>query len=443
MRFIETDSDIQWLNDKLNQEESVWIPINSSSSLHPVNNSISFIYIYFISSTETAGVSISHNDVHSIPLNAIDTSSRVFNVYIYQTNRSPLWASMGFLDISLIYWLDTGNHIDTNEVDKIYSFMNSWYRSSKNDNNIIPVTKHIEYCDALMGILLPIVRSFKPSECFEIYNDTIIPTMESIEANGLCVNENKFRRLNPKYPLRNEYAYSKYDIYTTTGRPSCHFGGVNFVALSKENGSREPYVSRFKSGKLIEFDFDSFHVRLIADCIGYKFEDKSIHHHFAKLYFDKNEISDDEYEVAKKITFRELYSLEGKYTNIDFFNKVHDLADDLWTTFRMKNYIQTLIFGRKLYKENLYDITKNKLFNYYIQSLEFESSVMIMHDIQKYLKDFNTKLVLYTYDSLLFDVDPSENKTALAGIYNILNDKYPVKIKAGTDYNSMQEIKSY
>ena len=40
--------------------------------------------------------------------------------------------------------------------------------------------------------------------------------------------------------------------------------------MNKEDGTRSAFCSRFDSGALIEMDFDSYHVRLIAKLIGYE-----------------------------------------------------------------------------------------------------------------------------------------------------------------------------
>ena len=41
--------------------------------------------------------------------------------------------------------------------------------------------------------------------------------------------------------------YTEYNLYTSTGRPSNKFGGVNFAALNKEDGSRNSFVFIFIS----------------------------------------------------------------------------------------------------------------------------------------------------------------------------------------------------
>ena len=49
-----------------------------------------------------------------------------------------------------------------------------------------------------------------------------------------------------------------------------------------------------------------------------------------------------------------------------------------------------------------------KLFNYILQNMETSLNIEILFRIFKLLKGRNTKLVLYTYDSFLFDVDKDE-----------------------------------
>ena len=86
------------------------------------------------------------------------------------------------------------------------------------------------------------------------YDNNIVQTFSKIETNGLYTKDG--------------YEYTKYNVYTTTGRPSNSNKGINYAALNKDDGTREKYISRFENGKLIEFDYDAYHLRLIANLIG-------------------------------------------------------------------------------------------------------------------------------------------------------------------------------
>jgi hypothetical protein len=79
-----------------------------------------------------------------------------------------------------------------------------------------------------------------------------------------------------------------------------------------------------------------------------------------------------------------------------------------------------------------------KLLNYLLQNLETANNVLILWDIFKILQGKNTKLVLYVYDSFLFDVDENE-KDILKQIGKIINNKnLQFKVKTGTNYNNIK-----
>jgi hypothetical protein len=76
-----------------------------------------------------------------------------------------------------------------------------------------------------------------------------------------------------------------------------------------------------------------------------------------------------------------------------------------------------------------------KLFNYILQNMETSQNVLALWDIFSILKGYKTRLVLYTYDSFLFDFDEEE-----VSVLNKIRDvfkKYNLNIKEseGYDYN--------
>ncbi len=76
-----------------------------------------------------------------------------------------------------------------------------------------------------------------------------------------------------------------------------------------------------------------------------------------------------------------------------------------------------------------------KLFNYVLQNMETSVNVEILYRILNILKGKNTKLVLYTYDSFLFDVDNNEIEV-LEQIKEVFNKlKLQIKSKHGLNYN--------
>ena len=68
-------------------------------------------------------------------------------------------------------------------------------------------------------------------------------TNRKIEQNGLYTKDG--------------YEYTKYNIFTQTGRPANSNNGINYAALNKDDGTRTKYISRFADGYLAEFDYDA------------------------------------------------------------------------------------------------------------------------------------------------------------------------------------------
>ena len=86
----------------------------------------------------------------------------------------------------------------------------------------------------------------------------------------------------------------------------------------------------------------------------------------------------------------------------------------------------------------------NKLGNYLLQAYETEIGVSTVHNIIEYLTNNNklSCIILYTYDSILLDFHKDDSKQTLLDIRKIMmdNDKFPVKIKIGDNYNYLKEI---
>ena len=101
----------------------------------------------------------------------------------------------------------------------------------------------------------------------------------------------------------------------------------------------------------------------------------------------------------------------------------------------------TNIYKRRISLSNDLDMNRNKLFNYLIQAFETERNTKIILEVQEYLKQKETKLVLYGYDSFLFDLKKKDGANILNDIKNILEkDNYPTKIKMGFKYSDMINI---
>lgn len=223
--------------------------------------------------------------------------------------------------------------------------------------------------------------------------------------------------------------YTQYNMLTTTSRPSNAFGGVNYAALPKDGEVRSRFISRFKNGKLYQLDFDGYHLRLIGKLIGVDIPlNIKAHQWLAEQY-------GADLKDAKAITFRQLYGgVQDDYKHIPFFSKTSEYIEALWNKFLVDRVVYTPIFKRKIQFSS--DLNKNKLFNYILQSVETERNIIILDKLSKLNPNYSLP-ILYTYDSILFDVN-SDDVNYISEVKSIMEkDGFPVGVEVGENYKEM------
>ena len=176
-------------------------------------------------------------------------------------------------------------------------------------------------------------------------------------------------------------------------------------------------------------DISAYHPSLAARLVGYDFANVDIHAHFASLY-------GVDYKKSKELTFKQLYGgVFENYKSLEFFQKIEKYVGELWNKFQRDGFVECEVSGYRYKKENLDNMNPQKLFNYILQNLETSTNVLILWDMCRILRGCKTKLVLYTYDSFLLDIDDKEIEI-LDQIREIFK-KYKLNIKEikGYDYN--------
>jgi hypothetical protein len=257
-----------------------------------------------------------------------------------------------------------------------------------------------------------------------------------VEEQGILIDEKLF----DKYfetpwkgrSLRDSRVYSSYNLYNITSRPTNAFNSINFLAFNKENGSRTAFIP--ENDAFVEFDFDGYHIRLVANLVGIQLPaDKSIHEVLGQQYFNKAELTPEEYQESKKITFRQMYNgVEDGYRHLPLFKHIAEFVEAMWKEYIRVGYT-TLPNGRRIIQENA---NPQKLFNYYIQCLETVNNVKKLSMLKEYLKDRQSKVLLVVYDSILIDCSVYDDKGTLSDIKNILEEGgYKVKAKKSENYN--------
>ena len=161
----------------------------------------------------------------------------------------------------------------------------------------------------------------------------------------------------------------------------------------------------------------------------------------AKMYFDTEEVDAKMYKQSKELTFQQMYGgINRKYLKHEYFNKAQQFINTLWNEFNNQGYVKTVIARRKLLKSNYKNMTPQKLFNYYIQAFETEYNFTMLSRLFKLLEDKKSKIVLYVYDSILIDFAVEDGKETLQSIKSIVSSDFPIKIKKGYTYSSLEDL---
>ena len=420
----------------LNGRDVFLHPIPLDDRLHPSCTSIIAFGIVDIQTSESYILSVSHPEglYHASDLSFLTEK-------VYTTNKALLIANgydIDSYDIEMMSYLRTNRGFEI-ESHTLTTHYNRTLSKMQKINALVDLVKLEEQTTNLYH------KHFKPitPDGLDFYSNTLKRSLVAIQSNGLQIDPILFEEnFGNTFSQRGDKCYTQYNFYTTTGRPSNRFGGINFAALPKEDETRACFISRFEGGELLELDFNSYHPRLIADIIGYNFGTEDAYHHLAKKYHNTDTPTTAQVTKAKEDTFRQLYGgIKREYLDIPFFAATDEFSKEIWRHMIKHGYVDSLISGRRLLMSNYQDINEYTLFNYYIQMYETEKNAIVLKNILEYLQTYLLKSVpiLYTYDSILFDVHPDEMQTIIDHLIPccIDTDAFPVKLKRGLNYKNM------
>jgi DNA polymerase I-like protein with 3'-5' exonuclease and polymerase domains len=431
----EIDTIIKYIKNK----RTLLVPILCSPVMHSSINPLCAIYIYTEDDVERL-IPIRHTEqIRGFTVH-VSKFLELENIFVHDKKT---WLHMGgntnVWDVKTLWWYTYNEAYDeTHYPTPAHKFYWNRHQSIPQINTIVPLQQHLAMCQKIRKYAWPMCMNAELSDSYQQFNATYPEVFAEIEKNGLQVDET-FRM--PEL-IHEGRVYSNYNYHTTTGRPSNAYRGFNFAAMNKEDGTRSAFCSRFDQGALVEMDFDSYHVRLIARIIGYELPVTSIHDYLGQYYFGETELTDEQRNESKSITFRLLYGgIDREFLSIPFFQEVNDYVYKLWATWKSTGCIETPLTRRKICKDAVKNMTANKLFNYYLQAVETEVSVQKLRQCLAMLNGYETKMILYTYDSVLFDVPVTEAKEILTKIKNILQQgNFPVKVSVGNIYSKMNTI---
>jgi hypothetical protein len=379
-------------------------------------------------------IPINHSEAFSLPIDQIQTFLKgIPKVYLLDKKWHSYYLDLpNSIDLYFTVLDVEGKIQDFNCYTPVHLDFYEKLKYSPQVNTLIPISKHYERCECMFEM----VKDYVGRELNAEWQSKYTEVYKWVEEQGILVDEKLF----DKYfetpwkgrSLRDSRVYSSYNLYNITSRPTNAFNSINFLAFNKENGSRTAFIP--ENDAFVEFDFDGYHIRLIADAMHTDIpQNQSIHEYLGKQYFKKDELTPEEYQEAKKITFRQMYNgVEDEYMHIEFFEDVYHTVRAMWTFYTNNGFLE-LPNGRKLIQENA---NPQKLFNYYIQCLETVNNVKKLDKLKNYLQDKQSKVLLVVYDSILIDYAVSDGKGTLSHIKDILEeDGYKVKAKKSNNYN--------
>ena len=394
------------------------IPYNDT--IHPVLNHVSLVYIRPIEASKGFMVCITHSESLNVLNTRVNELIDKFEVLYCRDKKEVLH----YFPNKTLYDITPPPHTYIRPTTPTHDLYYSKHKDNHELNLIIPIVKHYEICETIFRDLKANINR-KKTKYDEFFNSRVSVVFNAIEQSGIRIHNDTFSEYF--HEVDGKYVHTQFNLKTTTTRPSNKFKNVNYAALNKENGCRKSFIPR--NNRFVEIDISAYHPSLAASLIGYDFADIDIHAHFATLY-------KVDYKKSKELTFKQLYGgVFENYRHLEFFQGIEKYVGETWRKFESDGFVECKISGYRYEKENLQNMNPQKLFNYLLQNLETSMNVRILWDMCGILRKCKTKLILYTYDSFLFDLDDSE-EGVLDEIREVFK-KYKLNIKEieGYDYN--------
>ena len=422
MIVVESNKEREEFLQRWNNEPSIIIPIWSDLEKHPMNNELSFLFVRM------------GNTDFILIYTHIDGKSHHLDL---STSTQPkwVWNKKGLLQmdtkIQNLFDISTHTFFERGELiaDEVQSqpFISHYNRLGIRENlgKIAPLMKWGEYLTSFVDKLN------LPTPTPSWIDSDVIPLLSDIERYGVRVDGEKFLDRYPQATkhLSNNTLYTEYNPYTVTSRPSNRFGGINFSALNKKDGTREVFIP--KEGHIfLQMDYDAYHPRIIGKMVHYPLPQTSVHQWLADQYGVP-------YDESKGITFQLLYGgIPEEFDSIPYYKKVREYIEKLWENAQSKGYVSTL--HRNIPLSSIEDANPQKVFNYLLQATETELNMNTMKRVLEFIKQTEIELTLYTYDSFLFSYPldtPKEHALKLKELIEM--GGFPIKASWGSDYSKL------
>lgn len=437
--IVESQGQIDLLKD-LGKKGGYVEVISSNDNYHPLLTTTVAVYLRPLNYSEGYIIPISHDEGLNLSKNCVSDILKAYTT-LYTFDKKELMYHFilpNVIDISLLYSMTSYNRVELPRSNSTYNWYYNRFHEFKEINAIIPISKLFEKCEENYKSLEKILHTTIPNG-FDFYNKTATSVFFMIERAGLRVTYQSFLELfkpnNPVYSIDNNIIYTSYNLYNTTSRPTNAFNLVNFAAIPKAPEFRKAIIPQ--NDVFVETDYDGYHIRILCEQIGYNLTDEPAHTQLARLYFEKEVITEDEYIKAKQINFHAIYGkIPPEYAFLEVFDKIEKYIAGLWKNFQDQGYVEDPISGKRFTKD-LPDMHPQKLMNYMMQSMETSRNILVLKELLQYLQGKQTKIALYVYDAVVFDFSKEDGKETLEEIQRIMESggRYPIKVRHGKSLN--------
>lgn len=421
MHFVETISEFKHLLSTLDSTEQFFFHLFvEDQETHPSEVKPLILLIKNINNNDTFAVSFSHPDVVNIDTRVLEkiAKSSCRKIIVNKKDTNHIVSFENAVDISLHAYYRNKSKIQI-DLPRCKS------------NKSIPIMMILKKFNDTFESIVNVLNTYEPP------TDKFINDLSEV----LCEME-KSKIFSEK---NNRLLNTQYNLFTPTSRPSNRYNNINFLALNKKEGERNDYVSRYgDAGAMAMIDYESYHLRLFANHVGYNLPNESLHTYLGKLYHGKDELTEDEYDLSKKITFNLMYGgiTQDIIDNVPFMKSIHDYIMEVKDFYQKNNFVETWIYKRRIYSD-VFDDTPNpyKVFNYLLQSAETERNCKVLKNILQFIDGKPINLPLYTYDAFLFDLHKCEFNS-IKDIIKIMNPdgQFPLKLYVGRTYGDLAEI---
>jgi hypothetical protein len=426
------------------------IPLHDN--VHSARNSPCLLFIRNLSKGKTYYYGFNHPDIKTPkPVDhqsIIDTLDQLQGIKwaVDKKAFSHLIPIKETYDVGMIGYLSNNKILELSEFDTpAHSLIRRNFSDRPDYGKLVPLTKHLESFSELAEVCEKSIKKMSNiGDSFKQFNRLIIEPLAEVESQGLAINPAIFREHFGDICINSGKVYTQYNVYTATGRPSNRFGGINYAALNKEDGSRKAFISRFgDNGKLILIDYSAFHPRIVSLLTHYPISTSiDIYEYLATLYFNKKEVDETDIANAKQITFRQFFGgVQSEYAHIKYLAHLKDFIDYHWGFFNQYGYVETPLFKRRISNKHVKEPKPATIFNYIMQAVEGEISIPVLGMVNNLLRNKRSKCVLYTYDSFLIDycLDDGNILTEIREEMS-LDGKFPTKVYMGDNYHDMDLI---